>query len=147
MRIAVLPICFVLSAATHLSAQGRPGDDAGIRDNVAAYVTAVNARDERKIAAVFASDADFVAFDSPRVVGRDAIAKLHAETLASWPPTRKFSLEVTNIRFVGPELALIEAIGRFSEGDVRSNRGTILVTRRDGRWQWAALRIYPAESS
>lgn len=147
MRITVLSLCLVLSATTVLSAQARSKDEAGIRDNVAAYVAAVNARDERKIGAVFAPDADFVAFDSPRLVGRDSIAKVHTESLASWPPTRKFSLEVTNIRFLGSELALIDAIGRFSEGEMRSNRGTILVTRRDGHWLWAALRVYPAESN
>ncbi len=146
MRTTVLSLCLVLSASTLASAQARPKDEAGIRESVAAYVAAVNGRDERGIGAVFAPDADFVAFDSPRLVGRDAIAKTHSERLASWPPTRKFSLDVTNIRFLGPDLALLETIGRFSEGDVQSNRGTILVTRRDGRWQWTALRVYPAES-
>jgi uncharacterized protein (TIGR02246 family) len=145
MRITVLSICLVLSATTLASAQARPKDEAGIRDNVAAYVAAVNARDERKIGAVFAPDADLVFFDGPRLVGPDTIAKTHSETLASWPPTRKFSLEVTNIRFLGPDLALIETIGRFTEGDMRSNRGTILVTRRDGHWQWTAVRVYQAE--
>ena len=145
MRITVLAFCLILSTTTLASAQARPKDEAGIRDNVAAYVAAVNARDERKIGAVFAPDADAVFFDSPRRVGRDSIAKAHSEALASWPPTRKFSLEVTNIRFLGPDLALIETIGRFSEGDMRSNRGTILVTRRDGHWQWTAVRVYQAE--
>jgi len=145
MRITAFSICLVLSATTLASAQARPKDEAGIRDNVAAYVAAINARDERKIGAVFAPDADLVFFDGPRLVGPDTIAKTHRETLASWPPTRTFSLEVTNIRFLGPDLALIETIGRFSEGEMRSNRGTILVTRRDGHWQWTALRVYPAE--
>ena len=145
MRITVLSICLVLSATTLASAQARPKDEAGIRDNVAAYAAAVNSRDEGKIGAVFAPDADLVFFDGPRLVGPDTIVKTHRETLASWPPTRKFSLEVTNIRFLGPDLALIDTIGRFSEGDMRSNRGTILVTRRDGRWLWTALRVYPAE--
>ena len=146
MRLTVLSLCLVLSVVTPASAQARPKDEAGIREGVAAYVAAVNAHDERKIGEVFAPDADFVFFDSPRLVGRDSIAKTHAERLASWPPTRKFSLDVTNIRFVGADLALIETIGRFSEGEVRSNRGTILATRRSGHWQWAALRVYPAES-
>jgi uncharacterized protein (TIGR02246 family) len=96
----------------------------------------VNARDERAIAAVFTPDADAVFFDSPRRVGRDSIAEAHSETLAGWPAARKFSLEVKHIRFLGSELALIETLAGFSEGEMRSNRGTILVERRDGDWQW-----------
>jgi uncharacterized protein (TIGR02246 family) len=145
MRITVLSICLMLCATAAAAGQARARDEASIRDAVAAYAAAVNARDEQKIGAVFAPDADLVFFDSPRMAGRDSIVKTHREHLASWPPTRKFSLEVTNIRFLGPELALIETIGRFSEGEMRSNRGTILLERENGRWRWTALRVYPAE--
>ena len=145
MRVTVLSSCLLVSATTFASAQARPKDAAGIRSSVAAYEAAVNARDERAIAAVFTPDADAVFFDSPRRVGRDSIAEAHSETLASWPAARKFSLEVKHIRFLGPELALIETLAGFSEGEMRSNRGTILVERRDGDWQWVALRVYPAE--
>jgi uncharacterized protein (TIGR02246 family) len=144
MRIAVLSSCLLISATTRAAAQARPKDEAGIRGRVAAYEAAVNARDVRAIAAVFTPDADAVFFDSPRRVGRDAIAKAHSEALGSWPAARKFTLEVSHIRFLGPELALIETLAGFSEGEMRSNRGTILVEQRDGNWQWAALRVYPA---
>jgi hypothetical protein len=26
-----------------------------------------------------------------------------------------------------------------------SNRGTIVMARRDGKWLWEALRVYPAQ--
>jgi uncharacterized protein (TIGR02246 family) len=146
MRITVLMLCLLLTSTARASAQDRPKDEAGIRSGVAAYEAAVNARDFRALAAVFTPDADLVFFDSPRRVGRDAISKSHSDGIAEWPATRKFSLEVSNIRFLGPELALIETIGRFSEGEMRSNRGTIVAARHDGHWQWAALRVYPAQN-
>ena len=145
MRITALTSCLFLTATTLASAQARPKDEASIRSSVAAYEAAVNARNVGAIAAVFTSDADAVFFDSPRREGRDSIAKDHSEALASWPAARRFSLEVTHIRFLGPELALIETVAGFSEGEMRSNRGTILVERRGGDWRWAALRVYPAE--
>lgn len=145
MRITVLTCCLLLSETTLTLAQARPKDEVGIRASVAAYEAAVNARDVSAIAEVFTRDADAVFFDSPRRVGRDAIAKAHSESLASWPANRRFSLEVRHIRFLGPELALIETFAGFSEGEMRSNRGTILVARRAGHWHWAAVRVYPAE--
>ena len=145
MRITVLALCLLLSTTARAPAQARPKDEAGIRSRVAAYEAAVNARDFPAIAQVFTPDADLVVFDGPRRVGRDAISKAHSEGIGGWPAARKFSLEITHIRFLGPELALVEAVGHFSEGEMRSNRGTILVARRGGKWQWAALRVYPAE--
>src|SRR5262245_45271547 len=101
MRTTVLALCLLLSATTQARAQSRPKDEAGIRARVAAYETAVNAKDATAIGAVFTPDADAVYFDGPRVVGRDSIAKAHSDGFASWPATRKFSLEVTSIRFLG----------------------------------------------
>jgi hypothetical protein len=73
------------------------------------------------------------------------MAKAVSESLASWPSSRKFSLEVTNIRFLGSDLALVETFARFSEGEMTSNRGTALMARRNGKWLWEALRVYPAQ--
>lgn len=145
MRRTVLTLCLVLPAAHPVLAQTRPTDEAAIRKSVAAYESAVNQRDTRALAGVFTRDGDAVFFDSPRTVGRDAIAKAHQDAISSWPRTRRFSLEVTNIRFLGSDLALVETLARFSEGEMTSNRGTILMARRDGKWSWEALRVYPAE--
>jgi len=63
-------------------------------------------------------------------VSRDSIRKAH-EMITSWPNTKRFSLEVTNIRFLGSDLALVETVAHFSEGEMTSNRGTILARRHD----------------
>ena len=92
-----------------------------------------------------ARDGDFVFFDSPRIVGRDSIAKTTNDAISKWPSTRRLSLEVTNVRFLGSDLALVETLARFSEGEMTSNRGTVVMARRDGKWFWEALRVYPAQ--
>lgn len=145
MRTPVLALCLLLLPTAPALAQTRPTEEAALRKTVAAYESAVNQRDARAIAGLFTRDADVVYFDSPRVVGRDAIAKDLNEAIASWPRNRRFSLEVTNIRFLGSDLALVETLARFSEGEMTSNRGTALMARRDGKWFWEALRVYPAQ--
>jgi uncharacterized protein (TIGR02246 family) len=145
MRKAALALCLLLLPTAPVLAQARPPDEAGIRKSVAAFAAAVNQRDARVFAGLFTRDADLVYFDSPRVVGRDSIAKDLNEAMASWPSNRRFSLEVTNIRFLGADLALVETLARFSEGEMTSNRGTALMARRDGKWLWEALRVYPAQ--
>jgi uncharacterized protein (TIGR02246 family) len=144
MRSTVLTLCLLLSTAAVSAAQARPKDEAGIRNRVAQYAAAVNKRDTEAIGGIFAPDADLVVFDGPRIVSRDSIRKAH-EMITSWPSTKRFSLEVTNIRFLGSDLALVETVAHFSEGEMTSNRGTILARRRNGKWFWTALRVYPAE--
>ncbi len=145
MRTTALALCLLLPATAPALAQNRPTDEAAIRKSVAAYESAVNRRDARAIAGLFAREGDAVFFDSPRFMGRDSIAKGHDETIGRWPSTRRFALEVTNIRFLGSDLALVETHARFSEGEMTSDRGTILMARRDGKWLWEALRVYPAQ--
>jgi hypothetical protein len=58
----------------------------------------------------------------------------------------RFTLEVSSVRFVRPDVALVETRAGFSEGEMHSNRGTALLERRDGKWLWTALRVYPAEA-
>jgi uncharacterized protein (TIGR02246 family) len=146
MRITALTLCLLLPATAPASAQTRPADEAAIRKSVAAYEAAVNRRDARAVAGLFSPTADLVFFDSPLIVGRDSIEKA-TESVSSWPSTRRFSLEVTSIRFLGSDLALVETLARFSEGEMTSNRGTALMARRDGKWFWEALRVYPAQRS
>ncbi len=145
MRTRVLALCLLLPATAPALAQTRPTDEAAIRQSVSAYESAVNQRNAPAIAGLFTRDADVVYFDSPRVVGRDAIGKDLNKAIAGWPSSRRFSLEVTNIRFLGSDLALVETLARFSEGEMTSNRGTALMARRDGKWFWEALRVYPAQ--
>ena len=144
MRTPVLALCLLLPTASAL-AQTRSTDDAAIRKSVAAFESAINHRDARAMAGLFSRNGDFIFFDSPRMVGRDSITKATDDAISKWPSTRRFSLEVTAIRFLGSDLALVETLARFSEGEMTSNRGTALMARREGKWVWEALRVYPAQ--
>ena len=147
MRPTVLTLCLLLSTTAPSLAQACPKDATAIRNRIAAYEAAVNKHDADAIAAMFTPDADFVFFDGPRIVGRDSIGKVTQESVSRWPRTKRFTLEVTNIRFLGSDHALVETVARFSEGEMTSNRGTVLMARRHGKWFWEALRVYPADRS
>ena len=145
MRITAIAIALLLFTSAPVLAQGRPKEEAAIRAQVAKYEAAVNGRDRQALTALFTPEADFVFFDGPRVIGRDSIVARTWNAVAAWPTTMRFSLAVTSVRFLRPDVALVETEAGFSEGEMRSNRGTALVERRGGKWLWTALRVYPAQ--
>ena len=128
-------------------APDRAADEAPIQAHAVAVERATNGRDVEALAALFMPDGDEINGDGPRLVGRDAIRQAQEARHAERPPTMRFTLEVTGIRFLGPDTAIVETVARFSEGPVRSNRGTWVSVRQGGTWLIAALRVYPAERS
>jgi hypothetical protein len=83
--------------------------------------------------------------DSPRVTGRDSIAAFSGRELSAMPATQEVNIVVTNIRFVTPDMAIVETVATLTEGDVRENRGTALLLRENGQWMHAALRVFPSQ--
>ncbi|HUE84723.1 MAG TPA: SgcJ/EcaC family oxidoreductase [Vicinamibacterales bacterium] len=148
MRYLILILALaIVGPAAPLSAQDRAADEAAIRAHAAAVERAINGRDAAALVALFTPDGDEINGDGPRLVGRDAIRQAQEARHAERPPTMQFTLEVTGIRFLGPDTAIVETVARFSEGPIRSNRGTWVSVRQSGTWLIAALRVYPAEQS
>jgi uncharacterized protein (TIGR02246 family) len=144
MRTTIVAVSLLLSTSAPALAQG-PKDETAIRAQVAAYQAAINGRDRDALTALFTPEADFVYFSGPKVVGRDSIVARTSAAFSEWPSTMRFTLEVNSVRFLRSDFALVETTAGFSEGEMRSNRGTALVERRGGKWLWTALRVYPAE--
>ena len=80
-------------------------------------------------------------------MGPDAIRQNQQKEFASWPTGQRFTLTVTNIRLLSPEIAIVETHATFSEGAVKSNRGTAVLVRQHGKWLIAGLRVYPDAAS
>lgn len=141
IAIALAVVC----GATSLSAQSRAADETAIRANAAAIESAINKRDAVALGAFFTADADEINVDGPLNSGREAMRKAAEADLAKWPPTMRFTLTVTGIRFLGQDIAIVETAGRFNEGSVRATRGTWVSVRQGGKWLITALRVYPAQ--
>lgn len=131
--------------STSLSAQARAADEAAIRAQAVAVENAVNKRDAGAVVALFTPDGDEVNGDGPRVAGREAMRQGQQAGMTKLSPTMRLNLTVTSIRFLGPDVAIAEAEGRVNEGAIRLNRATWVMARQNGKWLFAAVRVYPAE--
>jgi uncharacterized protein (TIGR02246 family) len=142
MRSVIAAMAFVLTVQP-LAAQGRAADESALRERVAAFEAAINTRNYPVLAALYDADADLIVIDGPLVAGRTSI---QAATQRDWSssPTRRISLQVTNIRFLGNDVALINTRAQFNEGTIREDRGTWLASRQSGQWLISALRVLPA---
>lgn len=144
MRTTIVALTLAFGA-TALPAQSRATDEAAIRALAVAIESAINTRDVAALVALFTPDGDEINDDGPRVAGREAMRQASVADFAKWPATMRFTLTVTGIRFLGQDVAIVETTAQFSEGAVRSNRGTWVSVRQSGKWLIAALRVYPAQ--
>jgi uncharacterized protein (TIGR02246 family) len=140
-----LLLALACGSSSTLSAQGRAADEAAIRAQAVAVENATNKRDAAALVALSMPDGDEVFMDGPRVAGQAAMRKSQEAAFATWSPTMRLTLTVTGIRFLGQDAAIVEAEGRVTEGAVRTSRATWVMVRRDGKWLFAAVRVYQAE--
>jgi len=126
--------------------QERPADERAIRETVEAIPTALNARDWEAAAAPFAEDGDVLVPGSPLASGRAAIAAFWEQ---GWSdvPDRRIAVTIQAIRFLGPDVAIVELTAEFSVGEPTRDRATYVIVRTGDAWQVAALRVMLAEGS
>ena len=145
MLVLILPLAALSCRPGEQGEQDRASDEVAIRALATAYESAVNQRDAAGIADLCTTDGDVIVYDQPRLVGRDAIRQAQEARFAALPATLRISLTVTHIRFLTPDLAIVETVATFNEGDIRENRGTSVVIRKGANWLHAALRVYAAQ--
>jgi uncharacterized protein (TIGR02246 family) len=142
MHAAVLcSACALIALAGLSQPPSRPAnDDAAVRDVVARYVAAREARDATAIAALFTRDADQLVSSGEWRKGRDEVVK---GTLASSQRTGGTrTIKVETVRFVAPDVAIAD--GRYeitggAGGDMRMWSTFVIARTADG-WRIAAIR-------
>ena len=141
-RLMVLAV-FIVSVQTALP-QSRSADEAALRAQVAAFESSVNKRNIPGVGALYAADADVIMNDAPVVTGRVAIQTATQRDWGSASPARRITLSITGIRFVGPNVAIVNTRAQISEGPVKEDRGTwVMAKQADGKWLINALRVMP----
>lgn len=126
---------------------GAPAGDAAVRAAVAQLIEAFNAGDAAQVAPLFAADAEFEDEAGQIHTGREAIASL-ATAFAERFPGAKMEAEIEALRFVAPQLALVEAIRTTTTADGlerAETRASLTYLEQDGKWLVAAIREIPAE--
>lgn len=117
------------------------------RTQAKAYENAINKRDAAAVAALYAQNADVAILDGQRVQGRDAIRNATDAQLKAWPKALRFKLQVASARMLTPDIGIVETNATLSEGPVRSDRGTWVMVRENGKWLISSLRVYPAAAA
>lgn len=139
-----IPLIFLLACGTPQQAPKAADDsaakaaEAAIRAIDVAWNAALVAHDDSAIAAIYASDAELLPPDMPRVTGA-GIRQLWA---GMWPLTPKLVLEPVSIRVLG-DWAIEEGNWTFSvptTGGDTKDHGKYLVTWRQEGGQWKAVQ-------
>lgn len=127
---------------THSSA-----DEVAVREVYERFMDAWNRGSGIAVANAFTDDGDLVGFDGTHLHGRQEIARLHQRLLDKWLKGSRLVGEVTNVRFLGPEVAVLHAVGgtilrgKRTPAPERDSIQTLVATRsEDGSWRLAAFQ-------
>lgn len=124
------------------TAEQRSDEDA-IRELLDRQVMGWVAGDADAYASVFTPDADDVTFLGSQHKGRAAIAASYARLFKKFLKGSRLDFEITQLRFLTPDVALVHAKGAVSKRGGRRHRrntrvNTTIAVRTDGRWLFAA---------
>lgn len=96
--------------------------------------------DSELFSSAFSTDADFINITATPLRGREAIASHHAQLWASIYRGATITQRSRRIRFVRPDIALIENEVTLRVGEIeRHAHGLIVAVRNEGRWEIEAL--------
>lgn len=121
----------------------RRSDEDAIRELLDRQAMAWAAGDPEAYASVFTPDADYVTFLGSHHKGREAIAVSYVSLFKKLLKGSRLDTEITQLRFLTPDVALIHANGTLVKGTRRRNRrntrvNTTIAVRTDGQWLLAA---------
>jgi uncharacterized protein (TIGR02246 family) len=97
-------------------------------------------------AAVFTEKGDLIGFDGVRFKGRQEIAPFHQRLFETFLKGTRLIGQVTDVRFLSPEVALMHACGgtvlrgKSKPAPERDSIQTLVATKRDGKWRLAAFQ-------
>lgn len=149
---AILAAILCLAVPIVDAAAQTASDSAAVLARVEAYGSAWNTHDASALAAFFTDDADVVMGNLPAAHGRRAIRDSWAEYFERQEPERQLTLDVSPVRFVAPDVAIVH-VGTTTGGRDRSGRelstrrfrGIWVMHSRDDGWLVAAMRGLPRE--
>jgi uncharacterized protein (TIGR02246 family) len=121
-------------------------DEMEIGGLVRAFTHGWNAQDGAACARPFAVDADFTAVNGLRANGRDLIAEGHREILATIFQGSRLTDQVESIRFIRPDVALVNVTFRLRDQDgeplfgIQKTSAGLVVTKESGVWSIVSFR-------
>lgn len=140
----ILLVCLLASAMTTAVRSQQPAsraaDEAAVREVVARYVAAREARDPAGVAGLFTTDADQFTTSGEWRRGRDQIRSGTAESSQRNPGSRWITVEA--VRFVTTDVAIADGPYEIASGGAAARRmwTTIVLVRTADGWRISAIR-------
>ena len=123
----------------------RAADEAAIKAAGAAFLEAYNARDAKKLAALWAPEAVYIdPATGEQIVGREAIQKEFEEAFSDKQDV-KLKADVESIDFVSPNVALIRGVAHVIRPGEEPDDSEFTVVRVKQNGQWLIDRISEVE--
>jgi uncharacterized protein (TIGR02246 family) len=119
-----------------------------IRKAVQTYVAAFNKGDLKALMAHWSADAEFLEESGKTIRGRDALKARFAKTFKD-SPGMKIRIAVKTLRFVKPDVAIVDGIVKLTGRDGSSDNGpySSIWTKTDGKWLMTRVYDLPGEGS
>jgi ketosteroid isomerase-like protein len=134
VTLALLLAFFPSGAAMAQSA----ADEDAIRARLASYAEARNKQDAHAEALCYTTDGDFRSSAGPFVSGREAVEKQLTVTI----PDYRFLLKVTHLRFVTPDVAIVDADVNTGVGNnLAPLLGVYVMAKQGSTWLISGGRI------
>ena len=130
---------------TH-SATSQSTDEVAVRALYQQMMHGWNQGSGETFAAVFAEDGDLIGFDGTHLKGRQEIAQFHQPLFETHLKGTRLVGEVTSVRFLSPEVALMHAVGgtvmcgKSVPSPERDSIQTLVAMRDGGEWRLAAFQ-------
>lgn len=129
------------------SDEHRAADESAIRALYLQMMDGWNQGDAARFAAApLTDDVDFIAFDGHQFHGRAELEEFHEPLFKTHLKGTRLVGDVTSIRFLSPDIALMHARGgtilkgRSSPAPERDSVQTMVAERREGRWWITAFQ-------
>ena len=145
MKTLVTLMLFALAFSTNTAhaQSSREADEAAMRANVSQMETGWNTKSGALFAKPFAEDADYVVINGMYIKGRSAIEKGHQQIFDTIYKDTQLKLNVTQIRFLRPDVAVIHVTGQRvgpSKELTQDARLTLVMTKEKQGWTIAAFQ-------
>lgn len=120
-------------------------DEAAIRALFAELLASWGRADGQAYGAIFSDDAAYVAFDGSIRHGRETIGREHQQLFDTFLKGTRLSGEIAELRFLGPDVALLHTVGGTFGKDKRRTAPekdsiqTLVAARQDGAWRFVAF--------
>lgn len=120
----------------------RAADEAAMRENVKLLETGWNTKSGATFAKPFAEDADYVVINGMHIKGRTVIEKAHQQIFDTIYKDTKLTLNVQQIRFLRPDVAVVHVSGHRDGPGSESVGGmqTLVMTKEQQGWTIAAFQ-------